>query len=91
MPLTIARIDKATGVVINIELADQEWIDAQADDPDCAFVPYTPEAPASIGGRHDPVTGFEQAVVEELVTVPVAKLDALGLTVKQRASLGLEP
>ena len=47
--MNIARI--ADGTVINIEVADQEWIDAQ-DDP-TAFVPYTDEAPARIGDLWD--------------------------------------
>lgn len=88
--MDIARIDKATGVIVNIESADQEWLDAHAGDPEFDFVPYTPDAPASIGLKHDAETGFEQpAAVEEVVTIPVAKIDALGLTDKERASLGI--
>lgn len=34
----IARIDKDTFTVVNIERADQEWIDANADDPKYMFV-----------------------------------------------------
>lgn len=58
--MDIARISRSTGVVINIECADQTWLDAHADDPDFIFEPYTPEAPAGIGRGWDPETGFEQ-------------------------------
>ena len=47
--MNIARIKD--GTVINIEVAGQEWIDAQ-DDPS-AFVPYADDAPARIGDRWD--------------------------------------
>lgn len=60
MPQTIARIDKATGTVVNVEMAEQEWVDAHADDPDFVFVPYTAGNPAVVGLGWDPVTGFEQ-------------------------------
>lgn len=60
MPQTIARIDKATGTVVNVEMAEQEWLDAHADDPDYLFVPYTDAEPAIIGLGYDPGTGFEQ-------------------------------
>ena len=48
--MNIARI--ADGTVINIEVADQEWLDAQ-DDPAVLFVPYTDDAPARIGDTWD--------------------------------------
>ena len=57
--MRIARIDRATGVVVNIECADQSWVDAHADDPDYDFVTYPEDAPASIGHAYDPETGFE--------------------------------
>ncbi|MDO8308555.1 MAG: hypothetical protein Q7V58_09420 [Actinomycetota bacterium] len=78
--MDIARIDKATGLVVNIECADQEWLDAHADDPEYTFVPYTPEAPASIGLKHDPVTGFEQ--IEPTITTTVKELTDAGLDAK---------
>jgi hypothetical protein len=49
MSMNITRI--IDGTVINIEKADQEWIDGQ-DDP-AAFVAYTDDAPAIIGATWD--------------------------------------
>ena len=57
MLFTIARIDRTTGLVVNIECADQEWIDAHADDPDFTFEPYTPQEPAVIGEAFAPEGG----------------------------------
>lgn len=34
----IARIDRDSLIVVNIEKADQEWIDANAEDPQYMFV-----------------------------------------------------
>ena len=42
---------------MNIECADQEWIDAHADDPDFTFEPYTPQEPAVIGEAFAPEGG----------------------------------
>lgn len=50
--MRIARLED--GIVINIEIADQEWIDAQPDPS--IFVEFTDENPAFIGG--DYVDGF---------------------------------
>lgn len=47
--MNIARIDN--GTVINIEVATEEWLDAQEDRS--IFVPYTDEAPARIGDTWD--------------------------------------
>ena len=82
--MDIARIDKASGVVVNIECATQEWVDAHADDPDYTFVPYTPEQPAIVGLKHDPVAGFEQ-IATDSVTLDADTMAALALTAKQRA------
>lgn len=48
--MNIARV--VDGTVVNIEVTSQEWIDAQ-DDPAVTFIPYTDDAPASIGGAWD--------------------------------------
>ena len=58
--LRIARIDPASGLVVNVEMADQAWLDAHADDPDFVFVVDEPDAPAWLGLGYDPGTGFEQ-------------------------------
>lgn len=58
--MDIARIALETGLVVNIEVADQPWVDAHADDPDFVFVPYTAGNPAVVGLGYDPGTGFEQ-------------------------------
>lgn len=55
--LRIARI--VGGTVVNIEMASQDWLDAQ-DDPAVTFVLDNPAAPAFVGLGYDPVTGFEQ-------------------------------
>ena len=58
--MRIARIDPATSVVTNIEVADQEWLDAQPTDGDL-LVPYDDGNAATIGLAYDPQTGvFEQ-------------------------------
>lgn len=86
--MDIARIDKATGLVVNIEVVDAEWLDAHADDPEYLFVPYTEDAPASIGLSYDPVNGFERpAVPEDTITLTEATIAALALTAKQQATL----
>lgn len=58
--LRIARV--ADGLVVNVEIASQEWLDAHADDPDFLFVVDVPEQPARVGLGYDPGTGFEQPV-----------------------------
>lgn len=50
--MKIARVDRESGTIVNIEIADQEWIDANADDPTFMFVPYTDEV-VIIGGAYD--------------------------------------
>lgn len=62
--MEIARIDRTTGLVVNIECADQDWLDAHADDPTFLFVPYVPEEPAIIGLGYDAVDGFDQPTPE---------------------------
>ncbi len=82
--MNIARIDRATGSIVNIEVASREWLDDHADDPDFRFEPYTPTAPAVIGGTHDEMTGFAKPEtltvtrdqLEALVADEVAKADA---------------
>jgi hypothetical protein len=58
--LRIARIDLASGLVVNVEMAAQDWLDAHADDPEFLFVVDAPDLPAHVGLGYDPGTGFEQ-------------------------------
>lgn len=66
-PVPVARIDRATGAVVNVEMALPSWITDNADDPAFLFVPYTPEEPAIIGLTYDPVAGFDQPAAPEAV------------------------
>jgi len=63
----IARLDMATGLVVNVEMASQDWVDAHADDPDYLFILDDPNQPAVIGYGWDPVTGFDQPTEPEAV------------------------
>lgn len=62
--MNIARIDFATNIVDNVEVADEDWTraaNARRDAGDVYFVPYDEANPAHIGLTYDPVTGvFEQ-------------------------------
>lgn len=65
----IARVTRVGGVIVNIEVADQAWIDANEHDPYFIF-PKSPDADgnfAIIGLHYDDVTGlFEKpAPVED--------------------------
>lgn len=56
--MNIARI--RDGVVTNVEVADQEWIDSNQDAGGFHFEPYTDEQPAHIGLAWSEADGFEQ-------------------------------
>lgn len=89
--MNVARIKD--GIVINIEVADQSWVDANQGVDGCTFVPYTPDDPAALGRAYSDEDGFqrpEQAEATVTVTVDKAAFDALDLTVKQRATLTVE-
>lgn len=62
--MRIARI--RNGIVENIEVADQAWLDAQHLDPDTIFIPYTDDNPAHIGLGWTKEAGFEQPPQEGL-------------------------
>jgi hypothetical protein len=65
--LTFARVDAATSVVVNIEVATLEWIETNADpDGPYLFVPYDDANPAHIGDSWSPIGGF----TEQLETEP---------------------
>lgn len=76
--MDIARIDAATGVVVNVEVADLEWIEANADpDGPWIFVPYEDDAPAGIGDSWDSIGGFTGPADVETITVTPAELEQL--------------
>jgi hypothetical protein len=80
--MNIARIDRLTDAIINIEVADQDWIDANTSDPDYRFVPYVNER-VIIGGQHNPVTGeFSDPIgliAAALPPIPVSDEDFLNV------------
>jgi hypothetical protein len=55
--VNIARIDD--GVVVNLEVVTQDWLDDNADDPNFTFVAYIEGDYPTIGYGYDPVTGFD--------------------------------
>lgn len=63
---TVARITRTGDLVVNIEVADQKWIDDHANDPWFYFEksPGKDGNPAVINYHYDPATGnFEQPPV----------------------------
>ena len=56
--MDIARI--VNGLVVNIEIADQEWIDANQGIDGFTFVAYTDANVAHIGLGWNEADGFEQ-------------------------------
>jgi hypothetical protein len=79
--MNIARIARDTGVVVNIECASQEWLDAHTDDPAFIFKPYGSEA-VGLGRTYDPETGFAQP---DTITITRTELAAAGVTPEQIA------
>lgn len=63
--MDVARI--RDGIVVNIESASQEWLEANSNGGDFIFVPFTEENPAVIGLGWNEVDGFEQ---DEIVALP---------------------
>lgn len=66
--LIVARVTRVGGMVVNIEMATQEWIDEHQDDPWFIF-PISPDkdgTEATIGLRYDEQTGlFEKRPVSD--------------------------
>ena len=66
--LNIARVTRVGGMVVNIEMATQEWIDNHANDPWFIF-PVSPDKDgtyATIGLHYDEQTGlFEKQTVPD--------------------------
>lgn len=66
--MVIARV--ISGVVVNLEVADEEWLSANADSPDGAVFVVVPDGTlATIGLHWDEVNGFEQPVVDKTVSI----------------------
>lgn len=96
---TIARIDAVTGRVVNIEVADLEWITANADPSGpYLFVPYDETNPAArglawepIGGFHDPgdaITAEDVAAADQLVADKVAAVELAEATLDAAPTKG---
>lgn len=51
--MNTARIDRASGRVVNIEVTDDDWLAEHIDDDAYLFVSYTAAAPARIGDLWD--------------------------------------
>ena len=80
--MDIARIDAATGVVVNVEVADLEWIEANADpDGPTVFVPVQDGDHPAIGYGWDPIGGFAQ---------PPTETDTYKLTADDLTTLGVD-
>lgn len=79
--MNIARIDAATGVVVNVELASLEWIEANADpDGPFLFVPYDDDTPAGIGDTWEPIGGFMRPARDAVAyTLTADDLTTLGV------------
>jgi hypothetical protein len=65
--MNIARI--IDGIVENIEVADQEWLDIHQH-ANCVLVPYEDDNPAYIGLRWSKEEGFEQPPIPVAPTQP---------------------
>ena len=61
--MNFARVEN--NVVINIEVADQQWVDAQPDPT--IFIPYSDSNPASIGCIYDAELGKFIPPVESVI------------------------
>jgi hypothetical protein len=59
--MNVARIKD--GVVVNIEVADEEWVAANNGVDGYEFIESTEEMPAHVGLSWEPIGGFEQPYV----------------------------
>lgn len=76
----VARIDSATGLVLNTECASDEWLAANQADKDHTFIVFDEDTPANIGDSWDDAQGFTPPD-----TVTVTKDELLGLGVESSA------
>lgn len=59
--MQIARVDAATNVVVNIEIADQAWLDELQEAPGPhLFIPYTEADQVSLGAVWDGISWPER-------------------------------
>ena len=85
---TIARIDAATSTVVNLELADLEWIEANADPArPWILVPVDDADAAGIGDSWDPIGGFTRPPAPDTYTLTGEQLVELGVDVQAVAEL----
>lgn len=56
--IKIARI--VDGIVVNIEMADSEWLEQHSHTADGVFIAYEDEQPAHVGLGWNVNSGFEQ-------------------------------
>lgn len=78
-----ARIDAASGLVVNVEETTAEWVEANADEPGVVFVPCGDDVAA--GHTWEAGAGF--ATPEPVYSLTAETLSALALTAKQVAVL----
>lgn len=70
--MNVARIKN--GVVINIEAAEPEWVNANQGIDDCVFVEYSNDQPAHVGLSWNETSGFEQPPVIEFQPAPLPEV-----------------
>jgi hypothetical protein len=58
--MNMARV--IDGVVTNIEVVSEEWLDLNQPNSDVLFVVYGDDNPAHIGLSWDQINGFEQPI-----------------------------
>lgn len=78
--IRIARIDPATGLVVNVEVATAEWA-ASHDGPDRIVEVSPAEPPPHIGMAYDDSTGFAQPERPDVYTLTDADLVTLGVDI----------
>lgn len=58
--MNIARIERSSGKVVNVEVATPEWLASNGDDPEYLFVEVPEGDPLPLRMYWDAVTGFSQ-------------------------------
>ena len=88
--MDIARI--VDGVIVNIEVADVAWIEANTDPTGrTLFVPFDVDNPAIVGLGWEPIGGFEQRPAEpETYKLTADDLTVLGVDLTHADALVAE-